>query len=215
MALADLLGLSGAIAAPDLTTPAPVNLGQVPAQTVPVNITMPQANLAPPQQGPSKLRNFLGAIGDALLVAHGQQPLYRQRMEQQRQQQALQGFLTNPDQAIAQLMQIPGQAANAIDLYKAVHPASETPLEIKLLKHLKEHPEDAAMLHQIDAELHPGMMTPVTIGQNDIYDPTGASVTTGDVTATGPNGEKIRLNRQTGQWEPVGGQTATPSGGFR
>jgi hypothetical protein len=44
-----------------------------------------------PQQGPSKFRNFLGALGDALMVGHGGQPLYHQRMQQQQTQGALQG----------------------------------------------------------------------------------------------------------------------------
>jgi len=37
---------------------------------------------------------------------------------------------------------------------------------------------------------------------------------TGEVTATGPNGQKIRLNPQTGQWEPMGGAGGNASGGF-
>jgi hypothetical protein len=89
--------------------------------------------LAASQPHTSKLRNFLGALGDALLVGGGGQPLYQQRQLQQQQTAALQGFLTNPDSAISALMQVPGQVGNAIDLYKAVHPASthETPVELQ------------------------------------------------------------------------------------
>jgi hypothetical protein len=35
-----------------------------------------------------------------------------------------------------------------------------------------------------------------------------------EVTATGPNGQKLRLNRQTNQWEPMGGPSPGGSGGF-
>jgi hypothetical protein len=40
------------------------------------------------------------------------------------------------------------------------------------------------------------------------------SASNGEITATGPNGEKVRLNPQTNQWEPIGGQTPSASGGF-
>lgn len=36
----------------------------------------------------------------------------------------------------------------------------------------------------------------------------------GEVTATGPNGQKLRLNPQSNQWEPIGGQSPPGSGGF-
>jgi hypothetical protein len=72
-----------------------------------------------PQQGPSKFRNFLGALGDALMVGHGGQPLYHQRMQQQQTQGALQGFLQDPDAAIAALMQV--DAPKAVELYTQLH----------------------------------------------------------------------------------------------
>jgi hypothetical protein len=120
------------------------------------------ARMAP--HGPSKFRNFLGALGDALMVGGGGQPLYRQRMEEQRQQSALQGFLTNPDQAIAQLMQV--DAPTGIALYRAVHPPSETPIGIKEYEYAKGNGykggyEDFVKL------THPALMSPVTLGAND------------------------------------------------
>lgn len=60
---------------------------------------------------------------------------------------------------------------------------------------------------QFEQMLHPGMSSPVTVPYN-------ATVSGGGATATGPNGEKVQYNPQSGQWEPMGGQTASPSGGF-
>lgn len=58
---------------------------------------------------------------------------------------------------------------------------------------------------------NPGMNSPVTV-------PYGAQVQGGGqsapMTATGPNGQKIQLNPQSGQWEPVGGAGGNVSGGF-
>jgi hypothetical protein len=54
---------------------------------------------------------------------------------------------------------------------------------------------------------NPGSQTPVVIGHND-------QQVGGEVTATGPGGQKIRLNQQTGQWESVGGTSGNAGGGF-
>jgi hypothetical protein len=52
------------------------------------------------------------------------------------------------------------------------------------------------------------------VAPNDGSHPSGAPAG-GAITATGPNGQKIQLNQQTGQWEPIGGPTPQASGGFR
>lgn len=83
---------------------------------------MPQTQ---PMHQPSKFRNFLGAIGDALLVSHGMQPMYRQAQQERQLNSALQGFLTNPDAAIASVMQI--DPMTGIKLYQMQHPKAETP----------------------------------------------------------------------------------------
>jgi hypothetical protein len=133
--------------------------------------------------------------------------------ERMQQQQALQGFLTNPDQAIAQLMQV--DAPSAISLYKAVHPASETPDTAKLFEYRQKlTPEQRADFDKVMTVLHPGMIAPITLGPNDTYEPAGEAPAAGEVTATGPNGEKVRLNPATNQWEPMGGPTPSASGGF-
>jgi hypothetical protein len=56
----------------------------------------------------------------------------------------------------------------------------------------------------------------VVIAPNEGGHPMGAPVgeSSQDVTATGPNGQKLRLNPQTNQWEPMGGPTPSASGGF-
>lgn len=56
----------------------------------------------------------------------------------------------------------------------------------------------------------------VVIAPNPGGQQTGAPVQMGgnEVTATGPNGQKLRLNPQTNQWEPMGGPTPQASGGF-
>jgi uncharacterized protein YcfJ len=46
--------------------------------------------------------------------------------------------------------------------------------------------------------------------------PTPTPTAPGIITATGPNGQKIRFNPSTAQWEPItGGPTASPSGNFQ
>lgn len=57
----------------------------------------------------------------------------------------------------------------------------------------------------------PGMTSPVTIPYSAQVQAGGASA---PVTATGPSGQKIQLNPQSGQWEPVGGAGGNASGGF-
>jgi hypothetical protein len=68
---------------------------------------------------------------------------------------------------------------------------------------------------QYVAMRNPGSYTPVTVPYNSTVT-AGAQQGGGaaPVTATGPNGQKIQLNQQTGQWEPVGGAGGNVSGGF-
>lgn len=59
---------------------------------------------------------------------------------------------------------------------------------------------------------YPGSQSPQMIphGYDEVPQQGGAAPT-----ATGPNGEKIRFNPQSGAWEPMGGQAGQPSpGGF-
>jgi hypothetical protein len=61
--------------------------------------------------------------------------------------------------------------------------------------------------------MNPGMSSPVTIPYGSTVNPGGQGAP--PITATGPNGQKVQLNPQSGQWEPMGGQSPQGSGGFR
>lgn len=54
--------------------------------------------------------NVLGAIGDALLIGTGNQPIYRGRLREHRVNEALQNYLSDPDAAIAELMKFDAPA---------------------------------------------------------------------------------------------------------
>lgn len=73
----------------------------------------------------SGFRNILGILGDSILQAHGRQPIYGPMHEKKQLQGALQNFLTDPDGAIQNLMQV--DAPTAISLYKMVHPTKAAP----------------------------------------------------------------------------------------
>jgi hypothetical protein len=61
----------------------------------------------------------------------------------------------------------------------------------------------------------PGAQAPVVLPYNIQQVGGGQTPIAAPVTATGPGGQKIQYNPQSGQWEPIGGQTApAPSGGF-
>jgi hypothetical protein len=177
-------------------------------------VNTPSAPPQMPQQGPSKFRNFLGALGDALSVANGGEPYYRQRAQEQQVRGALQGFLTNPDEAISALLKV--DPASAIALFKAVHPPSEVPDTAKVYEYRQRlTPDEQAAFDKVNQMLHPGMMAPITLGPNDTYDSGGAGAAMGgEITATGPNGEKVRYNPQSHAWEPMGGATGNPSQPF-
>lgn len=220
MALADLLGaLDGNL----------LGLPQRPAYggyqfDIPQAAPQAQPQMAqamPAAHTPSKFRNFLGAIGDALLVGGGGQPLYRQRMEEQRQQTALQGFLTNPDQAIAQLMQV--DAPSAIKLYQSIHSKQNLPDTAQLYEYRQKlGPAERADFDNVMTKLHPGLLAPISLGPNDTYDAgTGSGSTAGALPhvtdqatydAVPPGAKYTTPDGHTRQ--KPGGQTASPSGGF-
>jgi hypothetical protein len=79
----------------------------------------------PRSEGPSKFRNTLGAVGDALLVATGEKPMYRERMMQRRLGDAVGNYLGNTDAALAEIFRADPETGLA--LYKAKHGASEQP----------------------------------------------------------------------------------------
>jgi hypothetical protein len=158
---------------------------------------------------PHGLGNILGRIGDALLQANGIAPIHQAQVDRDQTQTALQGFLDNPDAAIAALMRV--NAPAGINLYRAIHPPSEIPEGVKEFNYYNTLPAEQKPGFEKFLQLtHPGMMSPVTLDAM----PETIQTPGQEVTATGPNGQKIRLNPQTQQWEPIGGQTASPSGNF-
>ncbi len=221
MSLADLLGMASGGVTPDNLLgmpPRPAYGGyqvELPPQAAPQNAQAQAVPQAPHQ--PSKFRNFLGAIGDALLVSKGLPPLYHQRMEEQRQNQALSGFLTNPDQAIAQLMQ--ADPKMGIELWKGMHPASEKTMEQKVYEYEQSLPaEQRPAFEKSIALTHPGLVAPITMGPTDTYDPgTGPSAALPHVTDQKsydavPSGGQFTT--ADGKIRTKGGATASPSPTF-
>lgn len=71
---------------------------------------MPRDRMSPlrPRTG---FRNFLGSLGDALLIATGGNPIHQPEQHRRRVGQALEGYLDNPDEAIANFLAIDPAAA--------------------------------------------------------------------------------------------------------
>lgn len=218
MALADLLGAMGGGGMPLPNYSAGINQSFADNRALGASQIPPQA--AP--HGPSGFRSFLGAIGDALLVSQGHEPAYRKAMEQQQQQNALKGFLTNPDDAIRLLMQT--DAKSGIELYRAVHPASETPDTAKIYEYRQKlDPAERPDFDKVMASLHPGMFAPVSMGPSDTIEQPG----TGGG-SSGPPQSAVEYLKSHPALAPhfdekygpgaaakvMGGQTAHPSGGF-
>lgn len=182
------------------------------------------AHQAPPQAAmpgyrpPSGIHRFLDSIGDALLVANGGPPIHRQHMQEAQAQSALQGFLTDPDQAIAQLMQV--DAPTGIALWKSMHPGSERTELQKDYEYLKGVDPKAA-----DEFLHNKTQGAPLIANNGdgtftiIPRNTIAPQSSGGAPSVGAVEDGYRFKggdpAKQENWEPVqGGQTAQPSGGF-
>ena len=179
----------------------------------------------PQQQRPRKsfkdsgFANVLGQLGDALLVSSGRAPMYApqkaRREEMARREQtgaALANYLGNLDPAIAELIR--SDPAVGMEVFKATRPkAPDKPSFVEEYEYRQGLDPTARGEFDSYAErrkFNP-FAAPITMEQGDVLEEGGAP---SEVTATGPNGEKVRLNPQSGQWEPVGGQTETPSGNF-
>lgn len=167
--------------------------------------------------------NVLGMLGDALTVYGGGQPTYApmraERQAQQRQEQAnaaLANYLGNLDPGLRDLVMAAGPEA-AMSAYGIAHPkASGKPSFVEEYEYRQALDPTARADFDSFAErrkFNP-YAAPITLGQGDTIEYPGAQGGPQEVTATGPNGEKVRLNPSTGQWEPVGGPTAGPSAGF-
>lgn len=74
------------------------------------------------------IRDFLGILGDALLVQSGHQPMYGPTKQRKRVGQALQSYLGNLDPGLAEIFAADPETGFA--LYKMAHPAAPQDLEI-------------------------------------------------------------------------------------
>lgn len=204
MALADLLSLPAPL--PDYAAQANASIAQQQAQP-----------------HPSKLRNFLGALGDAFSVGSGGQPNYRNKMQAAQLASAVGQYLGDPSSVLAQIMQINPEAG--IDLYKAIHPASEVPAALKEWDAYQKLPADQqAAFIKFRQALDPQIMSPITLGPNDTYVAPGG-VTSG---ASGPPQSAVdylkahpdlapQFDQKYGQGasaKVLGGATASPPRNF-
>lgn len=229
MPLSDLLGLGSALGAPltpDQLAALPyVNLPQQPQQAQPQPQAPPQVQPQPQAQGrpagsPSKFRNFLGALGDALLVAHGEQPLYQQRVKDQETQSALRNYLTDPNGAIAALMKIDPKtginllAANAkakqeADLAKpdavreliaaGIDPSSPEG-QSALQAHLGKAP--VAGIAEYQYYKQKGGTLPFADFLRIIHPPGGGTFEETGSSPAPSSGGALRYNSKTGGWDP-------------
>lgn len=200
-----------------------VSYGLPGAQDVAVPQTAPTP--APQSQIPHGWKNVLGMIGDALLSANGRQPIYGPRVQQMRQAeqqaqlgQSIANYLGNTDAGLAQIFAADPNAGMA--LYKMKHPEAAPGTELqKDYEYLKGiDPKLADQFLHNKAQGGPLIASngdgTFTVIPRAMAQPQASGAK--EVTATGPNGEKIRLNPQTNQWEPAGGATdSTPSLPFR
>lgn len=215
-----LAGLGGAQA------PAGVMGFPAPGPAQPVG---PQVAQQPQFQQPRKphgVGNFLGHLGDALLVASGRGPMYApmiaQREAQERQQQVgqmLGNVLGRLDPSLRDL--VAADPGTGLEIFKLLHPQqreADTPSAVREFEYFSGlDPAKQKSYRGFRRDTRPQIIGSAEAGYS-VVDPDSFgddAPEAGEVTATGPNGEKIKLNPTTGQWEPVGGPTAQPSGGFR
>lgn len=155
MSLADFLGNFGtALAGGPLEGPVEnATLRPVPAPIDRYLTPVGQPQAAVPQQqaapaaAPKKrggVRDFLGKLGDAMMVANGGEPLYEQRLREERIGGALAQYLGTNDPALAEILRTDPRAG--IELYKLRQPkaAEQTALQqnIEFLRRLNPNLSD-------------------------------------------------------------------------
>lgn len=164
----------------------------------------------------SPLRNFLGAIADAVATIGGGQAMYGPQIQQRRKTSALQQYLGQLDPELGNLIGAGLDGGDAVSLYKMRHPeADKPPSFIQEYLYRQNLPPEQRQSFDEYANLRKfnPYAAPITLGANDTIEGGGTAPDSGEVTATNPQtGEKVRWNGST--WEPLGGQTASPSGGF-
>lgn len=90
---------------------------------------MQAAPVQPPPAQRHGIGNVLGRIGDALLMAHGGEPIYANKIRNQQIGQEVSNYLGNTDAALASLFQ--QDPKSAIELYKMRHTETAAPTELQ------------------------------------------------------------------------------------
>jgi hypothetical protein len=172
-----------------------------------------QQSAGPRVFGSSGLANFLGRLGDALLVGTGHDPIYapmlKDREAESRKQHlgtALANYLGDSDSALAEIFRADPEVG--IDLYKIQHPASEVPSGLKEFQYYQGlDPTTRAAYEKFLQITHPAMMAPITLGPNDTYDPGGG--------ATAADGLPTVSDQASYDAVPAGGKYKDPQGNIR
>jgi len=192
------------------------------------------------------LNNVLGRIGDALLIANGAEPIHRQHAIGQMIGNYLgnadpglaQVFAADPATGLA-LYKVthpdksefdrelqsagidPKSAQGQSLLMNHLNGATQDPA-IKEYEYAKSNGYGGSFMDYVQAKQGPliannGDGTFTIVPRNMVGGGQPAASPSGEVTATNPKtGQKLRLNPQTNQWEPLGGATgSTPSPTFR
>lgn len=172
-----------------------------------------------PQRPKLGIGDIVGLIADGVRGYRGQEPVYGPAMEARRlketRKNALGNFLTDPQGAVQALLE-GGDFEGGLELWKATHKDDDTPAGVREFEYYQKHPDQQPAMEKYWRLTHPGMMSPITMGAGDTIEMPGqdGGAPGGEITATGPGGEKIRFNPQSGQWEPVGGAPASPAPTF-
>jgi hypothetical protein len=228
MGLADLLGLAGGIPQPDLAADAPMSM-DVPLVSSMQGVQQPDIpQIQQPRHGllsgSGGIRDFLGFLGDALLVSSGHAPIYQTRMRQKKLGSALSQYLGSSDPMLASIFETDPETGLA--LYKMQHPASEIPQGVKEFQYYNkmQGPERTAFEKFLQLT-HPTMGAPVTLGPTDTIEYPGGSGGGGapsDVPTVSSAQEAISkyppgtiVQSPDGRkFKVPGGPTAAPSGNF-
>jgi hypothetical protein len=124
----------------------------LPDYTSQLNQAFAQADQAA-QQHHSTLRNVLGAIGDALLIGNGVQPLYHQQQQQNQLATDMTNYLGDNNAALADAFRV--NPTVAAEMFKYMHPATETPAEVKEYQYAKSQGYNGSYMDYLAAKAGP------------------------------------------------------------
>lgn len=163
--------------------------------------------------------DIIGLIGDAARGWKGQEPIYGPRMQEMRKQQsrneALSNYLDDPEGAIRALFAA-GDPETALAVMKA-RQGAEPPAFVQEYQYRQGLPEDQRKEYDAYAAVRKfnPFGAPLVLNPGDVYEGGGPSASEAPQTATNPQtGEKVQYNPESGQWEPVGGASASPAPTF-